>query len=107
MSDDIQEGWWKHARVGQKVVCVRLPNRTKSGKTPTPMELGKQYIIRAIKTDDWAPTGVVINVGITNKQGGSVFTSARCFRPLVTKSTDAQVAELKKLLNTAPVHERA
>lgn len=97
-----EAGWWRYAYVGQKVVCVE--DTTKGPSHIASIPQGAVVTISGILARPDAPSGIGL---CFEDHNDNWWYCASAFRPLVTKSTDAEVAKLKRLLNTAPAKERA
>ena len=96
--------WWKYAKPGDKVVCVKLPTRASYPEFGlSPLILGRVYTIKEIAKLNWHRHGVALFVGFYGSAGDRRYTSVECFRPVQKKSTEAQVAILRKHLNTREV----
>lgn len=95
-------GWWKYAKAGDKVVCVSIPTIENSQNAVlTNLQVGKIYVIQSIEVYEFGDiTPIHFDVG-TYCQVNRIreLVSAHRFLPLVSKSTDAEVAKLKSLLN--------
>lgn len=98
-------GWWKTAKVGDKVVCVATANVNDHGLPPAPHEVGRVYEIREIFQHDFANCGVALWFGAYRHGRKSCF-GADLFRPVAKRSSETGVAALKQHLKTAPVRDR-
>jgi len=102
MSADAIIGWPANAYVGQKVVCVDACRSLKNIRETYPV-VGKIYTIREVwvgqKSDKVGFCLVeIVNPKMDFPEGfGECNFSWEYFKPLVTKSTTAQVEALKRL----------
>lgn len=92
--------WWKYAKPGDKVVCVDDAWESYYDFGPSP-ERGEVYIIIDMgEVPGEAHLGCVLFLKLS---GCTCYYNAACFRPVQPKSTEAQVALLRKHLNTREV----
>jgi hypothetical protein len=86
--------WWKIAKPGDKVVCLRLPVTIEEGYTPI-VRVGGIYTVEAIEPTRYTLSGVAVTL-IEQTDGG--WYNPELFRPVQTKSTETGMAILRKLL---------
>jgi hypothetical protein len=99
-------GWWKYAKPGDKVVCVRHPKYTHLPATYKHPKEGEVCVIISTDTSRLG-SGILELDGYPPFQTflGSVYPDARNFRPV--KSTKTGMKILKGILNGQPVSEDA
>lgn len=95
-------GWWKYAKVGQNVVCIK---RIGEWANPWPAEWVPKYgdvcEIAAIHVDDWFTHGIGFELKGWHGRFGVI-----AFRPLIDEERiSRRVAEIIRNAN-APAHER-
>ena len=100
--------WYKYAKPGDKVVCVKVKIKTwVKGCTPPPLAVGEIYTIHKIESGTWYKSGVGFYTGFDDSYGRNHFLDADLFRPLEKKSTDKGMSILKGILNGKRVTEDA
>ena len=98
-------GWWKWARAGDKVVCVKLASKCSMANAfKQPLEVGKLYVIDGLDIRDFMNStgGVAFHL-----QGLRGYYSPTLFRPVQPKSIETGMKMIRKLLDSVPVKEDA
>lgn len=89
--------WWKTAKVGDKVVCIRDAPWFWPRDQREFMVRGKIYEIAELQAHgEWV---------FLNLIGCGDFFSHQGFRPVQPKSTETGLAIIRKILDQAPVRE--
>lgn len=104
-------GWEQRAKVGDKIVCIKVPRRTMLGHTgeiftnDSPLlELGRIYTIEMMMVAPNQQVGfllVEIPVGTQRGPNGELVVNMYLhplFRPVQHKSSEKEVEKLKALL---------
>jgi hypothetical protein len=98
--------WWKTAKPGDKIVCIKQGQWVSlfpGDPLPPVPTIGKIYTVRYLIPES-AFSG---QVGVILEEYPEDHTfQPQLFRPVQPKSTDKAMAQLKELLNTAPVEEK-
>lgn len=97
--------WWKKAKVGDKVVCIKLVSKCSMADAfKQPLEVGKIYVIDGLDIRDFMVStgGVAFHL-----QGLRGYYSPTLFRPVQPKSTETGMKMIRKLLGSVPVKEDA
>lgn len=89
--------WYKRAQVGDKVVCVKEPNRCDDLASPIPLlKIGAIYTIKIIIPYDWCDSGISLDLGLSDYPSYRI--DAACFRPVQKTTTKTGMAILNKIL---------
>ena len=95
--------WWKTAKAGDKVVCLKLPRDIAFGLTPM-VRVGGVYTVEAIEPTRQTSSGVAVKL-IEQLDGGCY--NPELFRPVQTKSNETGMKMLRKLLTNKKARVRA
>ena len=96
--------WWKTAKAGDKVVCVKMPVEIWGGLTPI-VHVGGVYTIAAIKPTRHISVGVAVR--LIEQPNERALYNPKLFRPVQTKSTETGMKMLRKLLTNKKARVRA
>lgn len=89
-------GWWKHAKAGDKVVCVKLGYHFLWRQI---LEVNRVYTITEVVLSDDQNEEDPAYLGLQEVVENMDF-SVLAFRPVQSKSTEAGMAILRKILKT-------
>ncbi len=100
--------WWKTAKVGDKVVCVRLPTCAPEAwmLTEHAVSVGLVYQVEEIEVDAEYDYGIRVRINDFDEKWEN-WHCPSLFRPVEPKSTETGFAIIRKILDRAPVKEDA
>lgn len=89
-------GWWKTAKPGDRIVCVKLPKKRRGPPPSSELVLGRVYVVLDICKVSWFRTGIGIVIGHDHCCGAHLF---RPVQPLRNR-TETGMALIRTALNT-------